>query len=351
MPSRTSRELAAGLKQGQFDPAYYFHGPEDVLKEDTVRYLLDRALDPALRDFNFDQRSAGQLDPDAIADLCNTLPMMAERRVVLVRDVEQWKKKTRARAALVRYLENPSPETVVVLVQGAGEETEDKDLARVTVSVRFDTPTIGEAQKWLDRQAAALGITFGPGAGEHLLKCTGAELGMIRLELDKLAALPAGSEISVERVGELVGVRHGETPFDWRDAVLDGDAARAVTLLSSVLDQSGVSGVKLVTLLGTSLIGVAVTRAAYDRKLRGAALERAAFDALRAARPWGLGNWKEETARWARWAERWPAGRLRRALEATLAADTALKNTTLTDDRGQLADLVMTLTIGDKVAA
>lgn len=351
MPSRTSRELAAGLKKGQFDPAYYFHGPEDVLKEDAVRYLLDRALDPALRDFNFDQRSAGQLDPDAIADLCNTLPMMAERRVVLVRDVEQWKRKTKARSAFVRYLENPAPETVVVLVQGAGEEGEDKELVKAAVSVRFDTPTIAEAQKWLDRQAAARGIAFAPGAAEHLLKCTGAELGAIRLELDKLAALPEGSEISVERVGELVGVRHGETQFDWRDAVLDGDAARAVGLLSPVLDQSGMSGVKLVTLLGTSLVGVAVTRAAYDRKLRGAALERAAFDALRAARPWGLGNWKEEAARWARWAEGWPAGRLRRALQETLAADQALKNTTLTDERGQLADLVMTLTVGDKVTA
>ena len=351
MPSRTARELAAGLKNGQFDPAYYFHGPEDVLKEDAVRYLLDRALDPALRDFNLDQRSAAQLEPDGVADLCNTLPMMAERRVVLVREVEAWKRRTKARSALLRYLENPSPETVVILLQSGSEGDEDKELAKAAVSVRFETPTVAEAFKWLERQAASAGVTFGPGAAEHLLQCTGPELAGIRLELSKFAALPSGTVISVEQVGDLVGVRHGETPFDWRDAVLEGDSARAVTLLGPVLDQSGMSGVKLITLLGTTLVGLGVTRAAHDRNLRGRALEQAAFDALRAARPWGLGNWKDETVRWARWAERWPASRIRRALEATLAADRALKSTTLSDERGLLTDLVMTLTVGETVAA
>lgn len=351
MPSRSPRDLAAGLKKGQYDPAYYFHGAEDVLKEDAVRYILDNALDPSLRDFNFDQRSAGQLEPDAVADLCNTLPMMAERRVVLVRDVEAWKRKTKAKAALLEYLKNPSPETVVVLVQSAAEDAEDKELAKHAVSVEFKPPTGAEAEKWLDRQAKALGITFAPGAAAHLLKCTGTDLSALRLELAKFSALPEGEAITEELVGDLVGVRRGETTLDWRDAVLDGDAARAVTLLGRVLDQSGVSGVRLLMLLGTTLVGVGVTRAAFDRKVRGQALVRTAFDALRAARPWGLAPWGEETTNWARWAEQWPAPRIRRALEAALAADIALKSTTLSDERGLLADLVMTLTVGEKVAA
>ena len=127
MPSRSRKELAAALRKGDFDRAYYFHGPEDVLKEEALRYLLERTVDPGTRDFNLDVRSAGQLDPESVEALCNTLPMMAERRVVVIRDVEQWKRKTKARAAFLRYLEHPSPETIVVLVQGAGEEKEDKE--------------------------------------------------------------------------------------------------------------------------------------------------------------------------------------------------------------------------------
>lgn len=351
MPPRTSREVAAALKRGEFEPVYYFHGTEEVLKEDMIRYMLDRALDPSVRDFNFDQRSAGQLDPEAVEALCNTLPMMAERRVVLIREIDQWKRKTKARTAFLSYLERPAPETVVILVQSATEKDADKDLVKRAASIEFPPQTAAEARKWMERRAAAKGVVFAPGAAEHLLKCTGTDLGAIRLELDKLGALPPGTEVTIEQVGDLVGVRHGETQFDWRDAVLDGDAARGVKLIERVLEQSGMSGVKLVTLLGTTLVGLGVTRAAYDRNVRGSQLERTAFDALRAARPFGLGSWKEETAHWARWAPHWPAARLRAALDATLSTDRALKSTTLSDERGLLADLVMRLTMEQKVEA
>ena len=61
--------------------------------------------------------------------------MMAERRVVVLRDVEGAKRKPKLRAALLRYLGRPAPETVLVLVQGAGEETEDKEIVRQSSAV------------------------------------------------------------------------------------------------------------------------------------------------------------------------------------------------------------------------
>ena len=351
MPSRTTREFLSALKQGEFERAYYLYGPEEVLKEEGLRYLIERAVDPATRDFNFDLRSAGQLDPESVEALCNTVPMMADRRVVVIRDVEQWKRKTKARNAFLAYLERPSPDTVVVLVQGAAEDTEDKELARRAVSVHFGPPTATEAAKWLERKAAASGIRFAPGASEHLIKCTGGDLGAIRLELEKLSALAGDEPITAEQVGDLVGIRHGETLFDWRDATMVGDAGRAVQLLGRVLDQPGMSGVKLVSLLGTTLVGLGVVRAALDARSRGGALDRVAFDALRAARPFGLLPWKDETLRWAHWAPKWPEPRLRDALRAALETDRSLKSTTLSDERALLADLVMRLTIGEKVRA
>ena len=144
-------------------------------------------------------------------------------------------------------------------------------------------------------------------------------------------------------MASLVGVRHGETIFDWRDAVLDGDAARAATLLGPVLQQSGVTGVKLVTLLGTTVIGVGVVRAAYDRNARGSRLQDAAFQLQRRARVYGLLTWQEEARRWAAWAPHWPAPRIRAAVRTLLEADTALKSTTLSGERGILLDVTMRL--------
>jgi DNA polymerase III delta subunit len=145
----------------------------------------------------------------------------------------------------------------------------------------------------------------------------------------------------VKQVEDLVGVRHGETALDWRSAVLDDDAATALSLLPIVLSQSGVSGVRLVSLLGTTLIGVGITRSAYDKGQRGQALERAAFAALTAGRPAGLGSWKEEASHWARWSGEWPASRIRAALEAALLADRSIKNTTLSSESAILCDMIM----------
>jgi DNA polymerase III subunit delta len=78
MPAHSMDAFFRSLSKGELAPVYYLHGLEDVLKDEAVRAILDRALDPAMRDFNLDQRSAGQLDPEEIHALCNTLPMMAE---------------------------------------------------------------------------------------------------------------------------------------------------------------------------------------------------------------------------------------------------------------------------------
>jgi DNA polymerase III delta subunit len=45
MPPLTHDALTRALKNGELQPVYYLHGPEDVLKEEAVTNLIDRALD------------------------------------------------------------------------------------------------------------------------------------------------------------------------------------------------------------------------------------------------------------------------------------------------------------------
>ncbi|MEO7986362.1 MAG: DNA polymerase III subunit delta, partial [Gemmatimonadales bacterium] len=337
--------------KGQLEPVYYLHGSEDVLKDEAVQLILDRALDPALRDFNFDQRAAGQLDPEAIGVLCTTLPMMADRRVVLLRDIEGWRRRPKTRAAFLEYLARPAAETVAILVQSSAEPEVDKELVRGAYAVSFEPLAEARALKWLARRAGELGVKLEGEAALHLWKAVGGDLGTVASELQKLAALPSDSPLTVEQVGGVLGVRHGETIYDWRDTVLEGNGGRAIALLTPLLDQPAVSGVKLVALLGTTLVGVGITRSHYDRKMRGAALADMMFKMLLHVRIWGLPNFKTESARWAAWAPSWDAARIRNALRLARDADQALKSTTVTDERGILAGLVLELTVLKAVAA
>ncbi|MGH7578803.1 MAG: DNA polymerase III subunit delta [Gemmatimonadales bacterium] len=351
MPAQTLDAFFRSLPKSEPARAYYFHGPEDLLKDEGLRAILDRTLDPSLRDFNLDVRSAGQLDADAIFALCTTLPMMAERRVVVLREIEGLKRKPKVRGALLAYLGQPAPDTVLVLIQGANEEAEDKEIARAAVTVACQPLPEDRVLKWLDRRARGLGVELPDDAARHLVRAVGGELASLAAELDKLAALPAGEPLTVERVGELVGVRHGETVFDWRDAVLEDRPGPAVRLLGPLLDQPGNSGVKLATMLGTTLIGVGIARSYYDRRLRGRALDEAVFGAIRRTRVFGLLGWGEEKGRWLRWAPAWPAERVADALRSILTADRALKFTSISDERGILTDLVLRMATSKRAAA
>src|SRR5438093_11913040 len=97
MGALTFDALLRSLKQGVPDPVYYLHGDEDVLKDEAVRALVDRAVDPAARDFNLDQRSAPELDAEAFHALVNTRPILATMPAVESRGIEHLQETSRNR--------------------------------------------------------------------------------------------------------------------------------------------------------------------------------------------------------------------------------------------------------------
>lgn len=348
MAETTLKALHQAIEAGKLAPAYYFHGTEEGLKDEAVDRLLDAVLDPGLRDFNLEQRSLAQLDPEGLDTVLNSLPMMAERRVVILRDIEQIKRKTKLKRVLERYLEQPAEGTVLVMVESAdpkGEESKpDAALAKGAKVVSFKTLEIDPAVRWVLREASRKGVTLSEDAATHLVHVTGTSILALRSELDKVYALGEGVEVDADRIGELVGVRRGETPFDWRDAVLTDRTDRALAMLDTVLSQSGVSGVRLVSLLGQGLIGAGLAAPVVRRVRNPKAMVGAIItQVLTRLRPAGLGKWGDEAAGWARWAPHWPMDRIRRGLRATLEADKALKSTRISDETGVITDLVLTL--------
>ena len=347
MPKVPFDAFSKQIRSGDIPPAIYLYGDEDVLKDEAVKAVLDRVVDPGLRDFNYDVRGAGQLDPDQVEALCTTLPMMADRRLVVIRDVESWNKRAKAKAAVLHYLSNPAPETVLILWQGAPRKDDEKsgadaDLARYTSAVEVARCTPRLAEKWVLKRAEERGITLEPAAAAHLVKAVDADLGAARSELDKLAGLGGDAPVTLAHLSAILGIRHGETQADWCDTVLDDDPGRAASILPHLLDQSGVSGVGLLSQLGTQLVGLGIARSHYDRGLRGGGLERAVFDAVMRARPGRL-DYRAAAARWSRLADSWPLARVDAAIAAARRADTRLKGTTLADERGVLVDLIMQL--------
>lgn len=351
MATLSFNALLGGGKPGTLDPVYYLHGEEEILKEEAVRLLLDRAVDPSLRDFNLDARSAPDLDPAALRALVDTPPMMADRRVVILRSVEDMRAKSKARDELMRYLAHPNPTTTLILVQG-GDEAPDAGLTAHATTIAIDRLPPDRVTRWITHRAGQIGLKIDHRAAELLGQATAHDLATISQELDKLAAIAGDRTVTEADVAAAVGVRHGETLDDLITAALErrvGDAART---LGPVLAQSGMSGVKVVSMLGTGLVGLAAARAELDHGAAPGRLEYTMLQRLIASRPAGLGaGYKDVAARWAKWVREWTAPELSRAIRLALAADRALKGTHMTDEYGIVLDLLLGLARQAKEAA
>ena len=118
MASAGEKALHAALKKREFDPVYYFHGDDDFLKDEGVRKLVDGAIDPGTRDFNLEQRRGAELDAEMLDSVLSTPPLLAERRMVVIRDVDKLRKD--ARKLLESYLSRPASDTLLLLVTPAG---------------------------------------------------------------------------------------------------------------------------------------------------------------------------------------------------------------------------------------
>lgn len=353
MPALTFDAFQRSLKKGEILPAYYFHGEEELLKDDAVRRLVAAGVEAGTRDFNLDRRRAADLLPEEFTALVLTPPMLAARRAILVSEVEfLQQKKPRAqalRAAALRYLDRPSPETLLVLIASAGEKA-DSDLVSRAASVPFEALPPDRVARWVRHRAAEEGLAMDDGAVQHLMAVVGDNLPQLAAEISKLRAAVLGRPVTADDVAELVGVRHGETVYDFVDAVTGRRFVPAVEMLPRLLAAPGVSGVRVVAALTTALVGVALARAQLDDGASPAVAQERLVRALYDTRPMGLRVWKDEATRWVRDAANWSAAELDRAFTELLRADRRLKSTTLASESDLVSEAILAL-VGQGVGA
>ena len=329
--------LRAAIQDKQFASAYYLYGEDDFLKDEAVRHLLDAAVDPATRDFNLDVRRGADLDGESLASLLGMPPMMADRRVVVVRDVSGLRKD--ARAALDTYLRSPSPDLLLVMTTPADAKS-DKGLTELAVGVDCQTLTGAQVPKWIvSRAEKTLKTTITPGAVELLQDAVGSDLAQLSVELDKLLAYSGPRPIDEDAVAAVVGVRRDETPGQLLDAVAMRDAALALTLLPGVLQQPKVGGVPLVMALTTQMLALAIGTA---RGIPAARQSGEYFTLLRSGSSnFAMRAWGEAVNAWSRAHGKWSSADIDHALEALLTADIALKQSRVSTDEQILATAIL----------
>lgn len=338
------------MRDRTFERVYYFRGDDDFLKESTARELIAAVLDPATRDFNLELLRGDEATAEGLDTAVSTPPMFAERRMVVVREVSDLRKD--ARAALDRYLTQPAPDVVLLLVDQAGEKG-DTELAGSAVVVDFPGLTDNRIPAWIAHHAdSALGVRISEGAATLLHEAVGPELTSLASELDKLASYAAGGTIDEDAVRAVVGVRSGETMADLLDAVAAQDASRAIALIPVILSQPKSNAVTTIMALATQMGAIAWGRAARDRGVPPAGVQAGYWALLKAGKAYPGRKWGDAVEAWQRATNRWTSAQLDDAMREILAADIAAKESRVSSEEQLITSLVLSLcAIGERKAA
>jgi DNA polymerase-3 subunit delta len=174
---------------------------------------------------------------EAVAAL-NALGLFGVGRLVVVHDVEGWKKADVE--ALRAYLGEPAPGAVLALV--AEEAPRDSSLAEVVAKrgelLRYDVPKPKDPSVWVRSELERLGVQASDEAARRLVEIAGDDVSVLALEVEKIATWAAGEAIGAREVELLAVPAAGDTPaWALSDAWGARDIAAVLTACEAEVDQ------------------------------------------------------------------------------------------------------------------
>ena len=330
-PRKTKRRSApktkdpfAELEQDGPRTVYAIDGDERFLVDELVRCLQEVAVPPAARDFNYESMVGKEVTLARVVDAALTLPAFAQRRMVLVRQAD--KLPLGQPEPLLRYLEEPSPTTVLVLAADKFDARSKvyKALQKAGAAVRFNRPKPREMPKLIQERARARGCKILPDAARLLAEVIDPDLtqAVQALELLELYVGPgADRPISSDDVAAVVRTAKEESVFDLVDAIGAGDREGVLRMLHRLMVAQREPGLRVLAMVARHFRHLLRARELLARGAPPSALASAI----------GLPPFLVDKL--ARQARRFDAAALVRGHEAIKHADRSLKSSRLADVR------------------
>lgn len=317
MPAMSHERLSRQLREGGRGGVFFLFGDEEHLKERALRELISAHLDDGTRDFNLDEVRGTDVTPETLGSLIQTPPMMAEWRVVVVRDVQSLAGSPTTRKILQDVAATPPPGLALILVGDLGDSKAKiwKTLKKQATAVDFPRLSEADLPGWLMAWAKRDGLTLDADAARAIPAAIGPDLASMVRELEKLRDYVGDRDtIRREDVESVVGAVPRQDRWEWIDAVGErrfDDARRGLPVLLG----TGDSGVGLVIGLGNQLLRIAICVAGGKQALEA------------------------ELPRHQRWlarrivgqARRWDIDQVERGLHDLARADRLLKSAPLSD--------------------
>jgi DNA polymerase-3 subunit delta len=245
-------ELFDELAAGRVEPMYVLHSEHPILIERVLTAIRDAVVPANARGFNYDIVE-GKPSAARIVALAQTLPMLAQRRLIYVRDISGLPSDDGE--ALLAYLATPNPSTVVVCVASKIDKRLKlyAQLSRKGYLHTLEAPR--QLAPWLRGEAKQQGVQLDAAAITRLIDAVGNDLSRLALTVEQLGLYAGKRAVTSDDVDELVADTRERTVFELTDAIGAADRGRALAAVAALCDQR------------ESAVGVVVMLARHVRQM------------------------------------------------------------------------------------
>ena len=235
----TAREVSSILedvRSGIFKSIYLLMGEEPYYPDLVCDAILDNCLQEWERDFNQTVCYGSDVDAETVITAARRFPMMAERQLVVVKEAQQMK----SLEELAVYCENPLDSTVLVILMHGASADKRRALYKAVLKTGIIVESVPlrdyVVPRWIASFYEEKGLRIHPEAAALMAECTGADLGKIAVETEKLLKnLPEGTtEIGVADVEKNIGFSRQYSIFELTKCLSFRDAPNALKIAARI---------------------------------------------------------------------------------------------------------------------
>ncbi len=259
-------------KQSQ---TYLLAGTEEFLKQENLARLKSAYLKQGSADFNFNSFYAGSTSAKEVLECALTAPFLAEKRVVVVRGIEDFSKPDQE--IIISYLNNPHRLTVFILETNQAEFNDNflRKVSSLAEVVLCESLSQHQLSDWIDKQLKSWNKGIDAKAKKLLLENLDNNLELIENFLKSLSLYIGERQIiEITDVASLVGPDVTTTAFELFDAVCVGSKKKALRLLDSLLKDN---------VNAAQILGALIYKLLYDKQKLDPAVFSQALCALEEA--------------------------------------------------------------------
>jgi DNA polymerase-3 subunit delta len=249
------------LTKGKARPFYLLHGDEDYLIERARVAILEAILPPQFRELNFTSYDADQAPPSEVINACNTLPCMAQCRIVLVKGAHRYSQGDLR--SFIPYLQSPSSTTSLIFIA----ERMPAEFIREVKDGAFhlERPAQKAIPQWVRAIALELDKEIAPEAVGYLQEAIGGDLQGLRNELSKVSLYMGDKRrIEVQDMEGVVSEIRVNSIFELTKAIGERDLKRALRVLGKIWE-SGEHPLKILGMISRQFRHLLMTKEALTR--------------------------------------------------------------------------------------